>query len=189
MSDPYRSVPEPQQQAPGAEAGISQADLIAGAGALITFIFSFLAFYEAPGPGPSRNAWDTDTSAFASTIPALLALALVVVVALGFAKVTLPERVITFTWDQIKATWGISAAGIMIAFIATGPEGIDKGLGFWFMLIGSLIMAAGTIMKLLGKGTSAVAVGTPSSAPTGGSATTPPPPPSGSAPPPPPPAF
>lgn len=182
MSDPYRSAPEPQQQAPGATgrtagAGISQADLIAGAGALITFIFSFLAFF---GSGDdSVNAWDTAFKGFSGAIPAVLAIALLLVVGLGFAHVAFPERVITFTWDQIKATWGIAAAGIMVSFIAAGPDGLDKGIGFWFMLIGSLIMAAGTIMKLLGKGTSTVAVGTPSSAPgeDGGSATTPPPPP------------
>lgn len=207
MSDPYGSVPDPTHQATGATSSsakptISVADLVAAAGALITLIFSFLAFLEAGDE--SFSAWNTDFKGFSAAIPALLALALLVVVGLGFANVALPDRVLTFTPDQIKATWGIAAAGIVISFIAAGPDGVDKGIGFWFMLIGTLAMAAGTVMKLLGKGTSTVAVptasapssstdpyqsGAPGTPPPGGSTTTPPPPPSAGAPPPPPPGF
>lgn len=191
-----------QSSSTGAVTRISVADLVAAAGALVTFIFSFLPFFDIAGLEGTPSAWTTDFKGFAAAIPALLALALVVVIALRFANITMPEQVLTFTPDQVKATWGIAAAGIMISFIATGPESIDKAVGFWFMLIGALAMAAGTIMKLLGKGTSTVAVPSTTSSssasapnrsqapgthpPTGPAPTPPPPPPAGTPPPPPP---
>ncbi len=127
--------------------GITVADLVAGAGGVVTLIFSFLAFFEFGGE--SRNAWSRDAGAFVTTIPAILGLAMAALIGLGLGGAKLPDKVLTFNWDQIAATWGITAAAIMVAYLTT-DTGADKGIGFWFMLLGSLAMATGAILKLLG---------------------------------------
>jgi hypothetical protein len=157
---------------------ITVADLIMGAGGIITFIFSFLAFYKYGDT--SINAWDDQGAAFASTLPAILGLAMAVWIALEMAGVSLPEEVLTYNRAQLKGTWGIAAGGIMLSWLSTDP---DKGAGFWLMLVGSLAMAVGAVMALLGKGTEVVNIGSSSSAPTTASSSTaaepitPPPPP------------
>lgn len=152
---------------------ISVANLVMLAGAVVTLLFSFFDFFDRGG-----NAWDTDFLAFASTVPAILALVMGVWIVLELMGVSLPEQLLTFNRAQLKATWGIAAAGIMLSWITTDP---DKGVGYWLMLIGSIAMAVGAVMALLGKGTETVDIpgaGSGSSTdarPT--SDTTPPPPP------------
>ena len=163
---------------------ITVADLIMAAGGIITFIFSFLAFYKFGGS--SINAWDDQGAAFASTLPAILGLVMAVWIALEVAGVSLPEEVLTYNRAQLKGTWGIAAGGIMLSWLSTDP---DKGAGFWLMLIGSLAMAVGAVMALLGKGTETVNLGSaakPGSTANPGSTTGAPP--STTMPPPPPPA-
>jgi hypothetical protein len=157
---------------------ITVADLIMGIGGIVTFIFSFLAFYKFGDS--SFNAWDDQGGAFASTLPAILGLAMAVWIALEMAGVSLPEEVLTYNRAQLKGTWGIAAGGIMLSWLSTDP---DKGAGFWLMLVGSLAMAVGAVMALLGKGTEVVNIGSSSSTPTSASSSaaaesiTPPPPP------------
>lgn len=133
---------------------ISIANLVMGLGGLVTFVFSFLSFFSFRNSGAS--AWDGDAGAFATTTPAILGLVLVVWIVLGMAGVSLPEDVLTFNHDQLKATWGIGAFGIMLSWLLTDFGGADKGAGFWLMLLGSVAMAVGAVMALLGKGTETV---------------------------------
>lgn len=130
---------------------ISVANLVMLVGGVLTFIFSFLDFYkiEFLGESAGANAWDTDAGAFVTTIPAILALAMIVWCGLELGGVKLPEKVITYSGAQMKGTWGIASAGIMIGFLTTGS---DWGAGFWLMFIGSLAMAAGAVMGLLNLG-------------------------------------
>lgn len=159
---------------------ITVADLIMGAGGVVTFVFSFLAFFKS---GDFKiNAWDTDGVAFASTVPAILGLAMAVWIGLELAGVSLPAEILTFNRTQLKATWGIAAAGLMIAWL---PSQGDKGPGFFLMLIGSLAMAVGAVMALLGKGTDTVNIG---GATTPADGQSPPPAPPAAPMPPPPPA-
>ena len=125
---------------------ITTADIIMLAGAVVTFLFSFFSFFDV---GDGVNAWDTDAFAFATSVPALLALVMVVWIGLELGGVELPTDVLTFNRPQLKTTWGISAAGIMLSWISTNP---DKAVGFWLMLFGSLAMAVGSVMALLGVG-------------------------------------
>jgi hypothetical protein len=159
---------------------ISVANIIMLVGAVVTFIFSFLDFFE------GFNAWDNDVLAFATTVPAILALVMGVWIALELAGVSLPADVLTFSPAQLKATWGITAAGIMLSWLTVDSG--DKGAGFWLMFLGSLAMAVGAVMALLGKGTDMVDIpgggrsttgtttSTTSTATTGATAPPPPPP-------------
>lgn len=161
---------------------ISVANLVMLAGGAVTLLFSFFAFIKFGDEG--RSAWSGDAFAFVSTVPAILGIAMVAVVMCEMMGVNLPDRVLTFNWSQIKATWGISAAGLMLAWLTTDFGGADKGIGLWFMLLGSLAMAAGAVMALLGKGNEVVDLGAIGSNP---SSSAPPPPPTGGMTPPPPP--
>lgn len=170
---------------------ISVANLVMLAGGAVTLLFSFFSFFSYGDDGMS--AWSTDGGAFVTTIPAILAIAMIGVSVAELAGAKLPDQVLTYSVNQIKGTWGIAAAGIMLAWITTDG---DKGIGFWFMFIGSFAMAAGAVMALLGKGTDIVDLsklgGATTSSTSGTSGTSappppPPPPPGASAPPPPPP--
>jgi hypothetical protein len=186
---------------------ITVASLVMGVGALVVLIFSFLTFYESSATSEiSSNAWGGDIGLAPMTfLPVLLAVVLLVLVILDLTGVKLPERVLTFTWPQIDVFLGISTAGMMLGWLFTSPEGLDKGAGLILMLLGSLAMAAGSIMAILGVGTNTVGIPTggsssptaPSAPPPGGGSSPgapgyppsapPPPPPSGGTPPPPPP--
>ena len=163
---------------------ISIANLVMLAGGVVTLLFSFFAFFKYGSV--SSSAWDTDTFAFVSTIPAILAIAMIAWCVCELTGVKLPDNVLTFNSNQLKATWGIAAAGIMISWLTTNG---DKGIGFYLMLIGSLAMAAGSVMALLGKGTDMVNIGGAggAAAPAGGPPPPPPPYMGGGTPPPPPP--
>lgn len=148
---------------------ISVANLIMLVGGLLTFIFSFLDFYKV---GPfGANAWDTDAGAFVTTIPAILAIAMIVWCVLEVIGTKLPAQVLTFNADQLKATWGIASGGMMLGWVTTGG---DWGVGFWLMFVGSLAMAAGGVMGVLKLGSQVIDLAGGASSPM-----PPPPPPSG----------
>ena len=126
---------------------------------VVTLIFSFLAFfkYEYSGFGSSTSesfsAWSTKLPLLPlSTIPALIA----VVVAGGpaakvFGNADLPE-VLGFTTAQLMVALSFIGALVTVGFLISGAEGADFGIGFWFMLLGSLGLLAGSVMELLGLG-------------------------------------
>jgi hypothetical protein len=161
---------------------ISVANLVMFAGGAVTLLFSFFHFWDFGDLG-GASAWSTDYGAFVTTIPAILALAMVVWSLAELGGVGLPAKVLTFDHTQLKATWAIGAAGVMLAYLTVDG---DKGLGFFFMLLGSVAMAVGAVMALLGKGADVVELGAskqPAGAPNAPSASsTPPPPPPASAP-------
>ena len=147
---------------------ITVADAIFGGGSLLAFLFSFFDFLGAGKYGSS--AWASGVFPL-GTIPAILGLLGVVVVVLdltGAAK--LPDQVLTLNWRQIRLTWGITAAAIMLAWLIVDKSSASLKIGGWVMLIGSLLMAAGSVMAILGKGTEVVNLGNKP-------ATPPPPPP------------
>lgn len=171
---------------------ISVANLIMLAGGVVTLLFSFFDFFgvDSEFGDVGFSAWSTDGMAFVSTIPAILAIVMIAWVVCELVGVNLPQNVLTFTPNQMKATWGIAAAGIMIAFLTVDAGGWDKQIGFWLMLLGSLAMGVGAVMALLGKGNDMVNIGSGNAGAGANTAGGPPPPPpymGGGAPPPPPP--
>ena len=165
---------------------ITVANLICLVGAAVTVLFSFLEFFSFPeGFGDSGgSAWSGDYGAFATTLPAILAIVMLVWGIMEVAGTNLPANVLTYDSNQVKGMLGIFAALSMLSWLITDFGGLDKGIGFWGMLLGSLAMAAGAVMALLGKGSEIVGGGGSASE----SVAAPPPPPPGMTPPPPPPA-
>jgi hypothetical protein len=122
-------------------------DIIMLAGGAITLLFSFLNFVEFGDQGES--AWGTGNFPLL-TIPAILGLATVVFVLLEwFVAPTMP-KILTFDLKQMYVTWGITAAAIMLAFFVTDKRGLDTGIGAILSLLGSLAMATGSILNILG---------------------------------------
>jgi hypothetical protein len=123
------------------------------AGAAVVLLGSFLEVLEAGDD--SSNAWGDGTLPL-YTLPVLLGLIMAAHVLLTtFGNANLPERVLGLGWDQIHAAAGIWAALMMLCFLIgnTGFEiaGIeanpDKGAGFWLMLLGSIALAVGAVLR------------------------------------------
>lgn len=155
---------------------VSVADLVMGVGGLVTFLFSFFAFFKEGRF--TASAWDGDAGAFATTVPAVLGLVMVVWIGLQLAGVSLPDHVLTYNQAQLKGTWAIAAAGIMLSWISADFGGAGKGVGFWFMFLGSAAMAVGAVMALLGKGSETIDIPVGGGGDDSASSTPPPPPPS-----------
>ena len=64
-----------------------------------------------------------------------------------FANVDLPERLLDFTWAQIHLVLAGFAAVVMIAWLVTSDT-VDKGIGFWLLLLGSIALAVGAVLRL-----------------------------------------
>jgi hypothetical protein len=184
-------------------------EIVMFAGGVVTFVFSFLHFVD------DVNAWSSDAFGLfpITALIALVGLAMAVLVALDLFVGFQLGSFLTFTYKQIYVTWGIFTGGLMLSYLIMDKHGVDTGAGLWLMLIGSLAMAVGSILNVLGIATQPVnlpdaldrgakpgapppppaAGGAPRPAPGPGPgpgpmpAPPPPPPPGGSRPPPPPP--
>jgi len=123
---------------------------------LVTLIFSFLAFYKFGVDGfgsKSYSAWSTDAFFPLSTIPAIFGILVAGAVAAEvFGNMKLPEEILTFNKVQALFVLAFTSAMIMIGFLLVSTTGASKGIGFWFMLLGSLGLVAGTVMELTGAG-------------------------------------
>lgn len=123
----------------------------------VTLVFSFLAFYKVDygfgSDSESFNAWSGDAGTlFLATWPALFGLAIGgLVAATVFGNVSLPERILTFSWKQIYFVLAFAGFIIMLGYLLGGgaPDGVDKGFGFYLMLLGSIGLLAGSVMELL----------------------------------------
>ena len=138
------------------------ADIVMFVGGVITFIFSFLDFVS------DFNAWSGDVFGLfpVTTLIAVLGLAMAVFDRpRDLRRVQTPD-ILTFTYRQMYVTWGIVAGGLMLCYLVMDKQGADTGAGLYLMLIGSLAMAVGAILNVLGLATQTV--GTPAGTATAG---------------------
>jgi hypothetical protein len=132
----------------------------------VMFLFSFFAFYSIFDQ--NFNAWSGDAGTlFMATWPALFGLVAGALVAVTvFADMALPERLLTFDLRQIIFVLAFTSFVIMFGYLLGGGAGgsVDKGFGFFLMLLGSIGLVVGAVMELLGVGettTSSGQSGTP----------------------------
>jgi hypothetical protein len=126
--------------------------LVAGA---VMLIGSFLNFYKFASY--STSAWGSGEGfgVFGiATVIVLCGVAMGVQVALStFASnVTMPDRVLGLTWDQVHLALGFQAALMMIAFLIRAKGPLEFGIGFWLMLIAGIALLVGAIMRVTGAG-------------------------------------
>ena len=127
---------------------ITISDLLMLGGAATTLVFSFLGFTS------YANAWSRDGLAFATTVPAILALVMLGWYGCELFGVNLPDDILSFTPAQLKATWGISACGIMLSWASISD--LSKDTMFWVQLLGTVAMAGGAVAALLNQLTDVV---------------------------------
>jgi hypothetical protein len=150
-------------------------EIVMFAGGVVTFIFSFLHFVD------DVNAWSSDAFGLfpITALIALVGLAMAVFVALELFAGFRLGTFLTFNQKQIYVTWGIFSGGLMLCYLIMDKHGVDTGIGLWLMLIGSLAMAVGSILNVLGIATQPVNL--PDAIDRGAPAVAPPPPPPGGA--------
>jgi len=121
----------------------------------VMLIFSFFNFVEFSAFGSSKgySAWSGDAFFPLSFWPVLFGVVIAVLVALSvFASVSLPDRILTFSWTQIYFLLAFAAFFILFGFLLIDMGGsFDKGIGFWFMLLASIGLLVGSVLELQDK--------------------------------------
>jgi hypothetical protein len=138
---------------------LSPANIVIMAGGAVMLIGSFLAFYSVSTPifgktlHQSFNGWSSGLFGIV-TIIVICGVAMAAQVGLTtFAtNVTLPEKPLGLTWDQVHLALGFQATLMMLAFLITSHGGASFGIGFWFMLLAAIALLAGAIMRVTGAG-------------------------------------
>lgn len=99
------------------------------------------------------SAWKTDYKMPLTTWPAVLAAVVLVLGGLAAMGKSLPDQILGFSPGQLMAALAASAALIMVFFLIGGTDDeMSWGIGFWFMLVGSVAMAVGAFMELQAEG-------------------------------------
>jgi hypothetical protein len=119
------------------------AEIVILASGAVALIFSFLKFFGVGDFGVS--AWGSGLFPIA-TLMVIFVVAMAVVVALGLFGVSLPDRLVGFTWTQVHLVLGFFAALYAIAFLIVDNGGSDRKIGFWGVLIGCLGAFVGAIL-------------------------------------------
>jgi hypothetical protein len=96
------------------------------------------------------TAWSSQFGLPLFTWPALIGLAVAGIVAADAFTNFDPPEVAGFSAPQLLTGLAFAGALMMVGFLIMGTEeGQTFGIGFWFMLLGSLALLAGTVMELL----------------------------------------
>lgn len=130
---------------------LTPAAIVILAGGVVVLLGSFLDFYEFSfGPlSEGFSAWSGDAFFPVTIIPVLCGVAMAAHIALTAfaANVNLPERVLGIGWNQIHLALGFQATIMMLAFLVQDKGGFDIAIGFWLMLLGSIALIVGAVMR------------------------------------------
>lgn len=127
---------------------LSPATLVLIIAGVVILIGSFLAVLSSDGE--SKSAWGEGFFPL-YTLPALLGVVVAAEAALSeFASVRLPA-VLGLSWSTIRHAFAGWALLMMVCFligrvVVEGAE-VDKGIGFWLMLVASAGLVAGAVMR------------------------------------------
>jgi len=129
---------------------LSPAGIVILVAGTVMLIASFLAFWTIElGPfSADFNAWDGDALFPVSILPVLYGVEMAAHVAVvAFAKISLPDRVLGFTWNQIHLALGVQAVLMTLAFLVADKGGAEAGIGLWLMLLASVALVVGAVMR------------------------------------------
>jgi hypothetical protein len=135
---------------------LTPGELLIGAGAIVTFVFSFFHFYTTPSVsvrgftigGGGVSAWGSGLIPTATLIVFFTAIMGLQVILTKLANVDLGPGVAGFTWVQLHLALGFFAVIDSIAFLIVDKGGLGVGIGLIFMLIGSIACLAGAILLM-----------------------------------------
>jgi len=108
--------------------------MIAGAVMLIGSFFDFAG---------SVNAWGTYLFPLATLLPLYGAVMSLQIGLTKFANVSLPQRVVGFTWEQMHLVLGILAGFMAVGWLVTDIS--SRGFGYWLEVLGGIAIAAGAV--------------------------------------------
>lgn len=117
--------------------------LVSGA---VMFLFGFFAWYDFSdfGSDETVSAWGEGLFPIATYVPIIGLLVAGHLALVKFATVSFPEHVVGFSWRDLYLILAAFAVLLTIGFlIADSP---DKGVGFWFDLLGSIGLLVGAVM-------------------------------------------
>jgi hypothetical protein len=113
----------------------------------VAFIFSFFDFYDYGGfGGGGASAWSSGLFPVATLMVIFVTVMAAQVALTRFANVSMPDRVAGFTWNQVHLVLGFFAALYAVAFLLLSKGGNDFGIGYWFILIGSIGALVGAVL-------------------------------------------
>ena len=140
---------------------LSPANIVILAAGAVMLVGSFLAFYSYSGFGVSRSfsAWSGANGFGIFGIATVIVLCGVVMAAqvavVTFASgVSLPDKLLGLSWDQVHLALGFQATLMMLAFLIRSRGGASLGIGFWLMLLSAIALLVGAIMRVTGAGAS-----------------------------------
>ena len=114
------------------------AEIVVMASGAAAFIGSFLHFYG------GASAWDAGMPWWLIGVFGLLLAGSVA--AKRFGNVNLGDGAGGFSWITIDLMLAFYCAMLMVATLIEGSGGLDWGIGFWIMTIGSIGLLVGTVM-------------------------------------------
>ena len=125
-------------------------EIVVMAGAGVTFLFSFFAFYSGRAGVGNTSAWGSGLFPVATLI-VLFAVAAGVMVALRrFANVHYPSGgVLGFGWNQLLIALTFFASILALAFLIVDKGPFFKlGFGFWLVFFGAIGSLVGAVMMM-----------------------------------------
>jgi len=144
---------------------------------VVILLFSFFDFWEA---GPfAENAWGDGLFPIATYVVLFGVIVAGTLALQTFANVRLPAQVLGYDWRQIRLALSAFAALLMLGFLIMDRGGVDLGIGFWMLFLGSAGLLTGAILeRTMGEARAVAFGGSSGPAPaTGGTPPPPPPPP------------
>jgi hypothetical protein len=130
---------------------ISTASLVILVAGAVMLIASFLTFDKVTfgSFNKSFNAWSSGNFLIA-TIPALLGVVMAAHVALETyaPQVSMPDRVLGFTWTQVHVILAVQSTIMMLAFLIQVVSPLERGIGLFLMLLSAIGLLVGALMRM-----------------------------------------
>lgn len=109
----------------------------------VAFIFSFVPWFGYAGIA-SANAWDTGIFPVMTYLGIFGLIMAGQVAATKFGSLSLPDRVMSFTWTQIHVIMGLFTTLLGVGFLITSGDG--KKLGLYVSAFAGIGLLVGAIL-------------------------------------------
>ena len=135
---------------------LTPGELLIGAGAIVTFVFSFFHFYTTPSVsirgftvgGGGVSAWGSGLVPTVTLIVLFTVIMGLQVILTKLANLDLGPGIAGFTWVQLHLALGFFAVIDSLAFLVVDKGGRGVGIGLIFMTIGSVACFGGAILLM-----------------------------------------
>jgi hypothetical protein len=135
---------------------LTPGELLIGAGAIVTFVFSFFHFYTTPSVsirgftvgGGGVSAWGSGLVPTVTLIVLFTVIMGLQVILTKLANLDLGPGIAGFSWVQLHLALGFFAVIDSLAYLVVDKGGAGVGIGLIFMLIGSIACFVGAILLM-----------------------------------------